>query len=218
MNRNSNCFVFFSHFQQIHGFEIELELEKLDNRYKSVVSTVKEEDLKTIFMSKPLTQYLFPKDNVVISWMSFKPTLSNVQLLFWHDNVLFSDLGDNCKMDANENGKGLLTSSSYFPVSNSQWVCNIDIFGNDMLNLECHFLAHLNNLGNRACSGDKICVYFCSEDGLPVAKCIKDLLKRNGVTLLNPSKQTSILRQLHVVDWNILTGDEMIENPPQTKS
>lgn len=152
-------------------------------------------------MSKPLTQYLFPNDRIVISWLSFKPTLSNVPLLFWHDEVMFSDLKESGKMDANDNGKGLLSSSSYFPVASSQWVCNIDIFGNDILNLEYHFLAHLNNLENRARSGDKVCLYFCSEDGLSLAESIKDLLKRYGVTLLNPTKQTSVLRQLHVVEW-----------------
>lgn len=149
----------------------------MDKGYEMVVSRVNKEDLKWIFMAKPLIQYLFPNDRIVISWMSFKPTLSNVPLLFWHNDVMFSSLKDSGKLDANDNGKGLLTSSSCFFISNSQWVCNIDVFGNDILDLKSHFLAHLNSLGNSARSGDKICLYFCSEVGLPLAKYIKDHLE-----------------------------------------
>lgn len=179
-----------------------------------MVSTVLEDDLKSILMSKPLTQYLFPKDRIVVSWLPLKLTQSNVPFVFWHDDVMFSDVRYSRRMNTNFVRKGLLTSSSYFPVSKSQWVCNIDVFGTDMLSLESHFLAHVNNLQNRVCSGDRVCVYFCSEDGIPLQKCITEILEKHGVTLLHPTEQTSRMHELHVLEWKV-TADDFIENIPQ---
>lgn len=201
------CFL----FQQVDSFEFYLDAVNFKlpkNIHPLTEATPNHFDW--ILQSKELTNYLFPVNRIVMSWLPVKPLTSNISLLFFHGEIMFTDLEVNSANDNSNALGGLLTSFSFFPVSLSQYVLNIDVFGKDTTTIDQHVLAHLTNLKKTVQTG-KVCLYICSEEGLFIKEQVENLLHQQGVHLLTKSKQASNMHRMHVIELNI-TENEMRTN------
>lgn len=192
--------------QQVDSFEFNLKDANFESLYNiKPLTEVSPKHFNLVFQSKELTKYLFPMDRIVISWLPFKPLTSNIPL-FWHKEVMFTDMkliSTHCK--SNGSG-GLLTSFSFFPVSFEQYVLNIDIFGTDTSTIDRHVLAHLATF-KRTIQTGTICLYICSEEGMVIKEQVTDLLRRNGIHLLKKSKQASQMNRMNVIEINITENE-----------
>ena len=106
------------------------------------IQLVTDEILEEFFSSPKYRQNLFPDNRIVVDWVPFKVSSSNIPLLRPPENTyLFLS---NVKSNAHEPFvTGLLTVSTTFKAQDPPYACNLDIYGTDTSSLKEHIKKHI---------------------------------------------------------------------------
>lgn len=135
---------------------------------------VDECQLKDLFASELIRNYLFPKDRIIVFWVPFRAMPCNSPVLLMHDSISYSDV----YLDADNAPRGLLTVCTTYPCKNPSYVTHIDVFGTDISRLKGHLLVLLNILQAKYCSSMFFMIYV--EPDLDTHK-LSEILQDAGV-------------------------------------
>ena len=117
------------------------------------------ENMPLEYLQPPYCNHLFPEGRIIVDWVPFRLSSTNIPLLKGRKTVFYSDV-TICraeKVDAlNENQtaetyqvQGLLSASSIFRVQHDLDIsCNLDIFGTDFRSIYEHIMFHLGRIND----------------------------------------------------------------------
>ena len=99
--------------------------------------------LVSYIRSKTISQYLFPKDRIVVNSVPYRVLESNIPLLKEQGDmtVILSDVNTN-----SSSPQGILSIGTIFPVRNPSYAFNIEIYGSDYPSIRAHIVKHLIRL------------------------------------------------------------------------
>ena len=99
--------------------------------------------LVSYIRSKTISQYLFPKNRIVVNSAPYRVLESNIPLLKEQGDmtVILSDVNTDSRST-----QGILSIGTIFPVRNPSYAFNIDIYGSDYPSIRAHIVKHLLRL------------------------------------------------------------------------
>ncbi|XP_060578785.1 histidine N-acetyltransferase-like [Ruditapes philippinarum] len=121
------------------------------------------------FLQYPYSKYLFPEERIIVDWVPFRLSSTNVPLLKGRDTVFYSDItSETAKVDDLKNEhtddtgriQGLLSACTIFKAQQKfDLSCNLDIFGLDFRTIENHMIFHLQRINDTGMDNVNLRVY-----------------------------------------------------------
>ena len=148
-----------------------IKLKDSDMNSAMKLTEVSDESFVSYIESQEISKYLFPHDRIIVNWIPFMVTKSNIPLMksFKFTNV-YSDVSI-------ESGscEGLLSTGTLYPVKEPSFLLNLEIYGRSWQSLRSHLVRHLMVLKEKTTGITNVLLF--SDGGCPPEKIMEVFLE-----------------------------------------